>query len=406
VLRVAEHAERTDTGRQRRGNEDGYLARAPLFAIADGMGGAQAGEVASRIAVETLAAGLPEGSDTVEQRLRALVGDANLRIHELSTSGEEYSGMGTTLTLMYAGESEITLAHVGDSRGYRWRDERLERLTTDHTLVEELVRQGRLTPEEASGHPQRSVITRALGPELEVSADTLTFPARAGDVYLLSSDGLTDMVPERRIGELLGAAPDLAAAARSLVDEANRAGGRDNITVVLFRLEDAAASASPDPGKTQVGMPALRSEDVRRALEQAPQQSARPQGLARAAAEPRTPLPPRAAGGTRRRRRLRRPGLGTALVLALIVTMLAGAYLASQAVYFVGPGREGFVTLYRGVPVELPAGIDLYQEVFVSGVSDAQLTPRQREVVREQSLRSRSDADDWLGQLERGAVGT
>lgn len=397
MLRVAEHAERSDTGRQRRGNEDGYLARAPLFAIADGMGGAQAGEVASKLAVEALAAGLPAGGGSVEERLRALVAGANLRIHELSTSGEEYSGMGTTLTLMHVGEGEITLAHVGDSRGYRLRDGRLERLTTDHTLVEELVRQGRLTPEEASGHPQRSVITRALGPERDVSADTLTFPARAGDVYLLSSDGLTDMVPEPRIGELLGAAPDLTAAARALVDAANDAGGRDNITVVLFRLEDAGPVAAADAGETQVGMPALRSEDVRRALEQAHDPAP-----ARAAAEPRVPLPARAQ--TRRRRR--RPGFGTALILALVVTVLAGAYLASQAVYFVGPGREGFVTLYRGVPVELPGGVDLYQEVFVSGVSDAQLTPRQRRVVREQSLRSRSDADDWLRQLERGSVGT
>lgn len=407
MLRVAEHAERTDTGRQRRGNEDGYLARAPLFAIADGMGGAQAGEVASRVAVETLAAGMPEGPGSVEERLRTLVAGANLRIHELSTSGDEYSGMGTTLTLMHAGESEITLAHVGDSRGYRWREGRLERLTTDHTLVEELVRQGRLTPEEATGHPQRSVITRALGPEDDVSADTLTFPARAGDVYLLSSDGLTDMVPEPRIGELLAAAPDLTAAARALVDAANEAGGRDNITVVLFRLEDvepALPAGAGDSGETQVGMPALRSEDVRRALEQAPPPAGSGPTDRRGPAEARVPLPPRAAAA--RRRRLPRPGFGTALILALVVTVLAGAYLASQAVYFVGPGREGFVTLYRGVPVELPGGVDLYQEVFVSGVSDAQLTPRQRAVVREQSLRSRSDADDWIKQLELGAAGT
>jgi protein phosphatase len=401
MLRVTEHAERTDTGRQRRGNEDGYLARSPLFAIADGMGGAQAGEVASKIAVETLAAGMPEGPGSVEERLRTLVAGANLRIHELSTSGDEYSGMGTTLTLMHAGESEITLAHVGDSRGYRWRDGSLERLTTDHTLVEELVRQGRLTPEEASGHPQRSVITRALGPERDVSADPLTVPARAGDVYLLSSDGLTDMVPEPRIGELLGAAADLTAAARSLVAAANDAGGRDNITVVLFRLGDAGAPAAADGGVTQVGAPALRAEDVRRALEQSASPAASPEP-ARVATEPRAPLSP----SRRRRRRLPRPGFGTALILALVVTVAAGAYLASQAVYFVGPGREGFVTLYRGVPLELPGGIDLYQEVFVSGVADAQLTARQRGIVREQSLRSRSDADDWLRQLEQGSVGT
>ena len=391
MLRVAEHAERTDTGRQRRANEDAYHARAPLFAVADGMGGAQAGEVASGAAADALAAGLPEGPGTPEERLARVVQQANERIHALSVADDDLAGMGTTLTAAYVGEREVTIVHVGDSRCYRWRDGALERLTTDHTLVEELVRQGRLSPEEAEEHPQRSIITRALGPEEVVRPDALTVPARGGDVFLLCSDGLTSMVPEAQVADALREAPTLREAAADLVARANEAGGRDNITVILFRLEqvgvEAEADGTPDEA-TRVGVAALRAEDVRRALEE---QGPVPDAPAPAPAQPRAPLPPRGGGGARRRR-MPRPGLGTAVLVALFITVLAGGYLASQAVYFVGRGPDGFVTLYRGVPYDLPAGLGLYQKVYVSGVWDAQLSARQRATIAEQSLRSRGDA--------------
>ena len=175
MLRVAEHVERTDTGRARRANEDSYFARSPLFAVADGMGGAQAGEVASQIAVEVLQQGLPDGRRPVEERLReARRGGQRADQRRSRAADEELAGMGTTLTAAYVGEDEITIAHVGDSRLYRLRDGMLERLTDDHTLVEELVRQGKLTPRRPSAHPQRSIITRALGPEAAVEADTHT----------------------------------------------------------------------------------------------------------------------------------------------------------------------------------------------------------------------------------------
>ena len=404
MLRVAEHAERTDTGRQRRANEDAYHARAPLFAVADGMGGAQAGEVASGTAVDALAAGVPDGAGTVEERLGRVVQQANERIHALSVADEDRAGMGTTLTAAYVGDGDVTLVHVGDSRCYRLRDGALERLTTDHSLVEELVRQGRLSPEEAEEHPQRSIITRALGPEAVVTPDALTVPARAGDVYLLCSDGLTSMVNEARIGEVLVDASTLRDAAAALVAQANEAGGRDNITVVLFRLEDTGGGGPDAADATQVGAAPLKAEDVQRALRDAP--PAAPSAAATSGAARHDPLPPRTAQAPRRRRRIPKPGFGTALIVALVITVLAGGYLASQAVYFVGPGQDGFVTLYRGVPVELPAGLALYQEVYVSGVSDAQLTARQRTTIAEQSLRSREDADDYVRQLERGSVGT
>ncbi|MFM9022226.1 MAG: Stp1/IreP family PP2C-type Ser/Thr phosphatase [Solirubrobacterales bacterium] len=246
MLRVGEHFERTDTGRQRRVNEDAFHARAPLFAVADGMGGAQAGEVASGTAVETIAAGIPADGRTVEERLAVAVREANGRIHDLSVSDDERAGMGTTLTAAWVGEKEVTLVHVGDSRCYRWREGRLERLTDDHSLVEEMVRQGRLTPEEAAIHPQRSIITRALGPEADVEPDTLTVPARGDDLFLLCSDGLTSMIGEDEIAEVLASTGSLEVAGRALVDRANEAGGRDHITVVLFRLEGVGTTAEEE----------------------------------------------------------------------------------------------------------------------------------------------------------------
>jgi protein phosphatase len=213
------------------------------------------------------------------------------------------------------------------------------------------------------------------------------------------------MVHEADLRAVLADAPTLRTAAANLVERANSAGGRDNITVVLFRLEDAGGPGEPATADvTQVGATALRAEDVQRALEQAETPALSDAAAPGTVAERRTPRPA-AAPATTRRRRMPRPGLGTALLLALVITVLAGGYLASQAVYFVGSGKDGFVTLYRGVPFELPAGIGLYQEVYVSGVSDAQLTPPQRTTVSGQSLRSREDADAYLRQLERGTVG-
>src|SRR5438445_6487898 len=244
MLRVAEQYAVTDTGRQRRANEDSLLARAPLFVVADGMGGAQAGEVASRIAVESFRPGLTSEREP-EQELAELARAANSRIHELSHSNAEHAGMGTTLTAVYVGEQEVAIAHVGDSRAYCLRDGELLRLTDDHSLVDELMRQGRLTPEEAVEHPQRSVITRALGPEGAVEVDTRSYAARDGDVYLLCSDGLTTMLDESDVAKVLSAHPTLREAGEALIAAANEAGGRDNITVVLLRVEELDTSGAP-----------------------------------------------------------------------------------------------------------------------------------------------------------------
>ena len=146
--------------------------------------------------------------------------------------------MGTTLTAAYVDDTHVAIAHVGDSRAYLFRDGSLQRLTQDHSLVDELVRRGKLTEEQAAEHPQRSIITRALGPEPDVEVDTWTYPARAGDVVLLCSDGLTSMISEERVRAILAEHSNLDEAADALIREANEAGGRDNITVVLFRLEE------------------------------------------------------------------------------------------------------------------------------------------------------------------------
>ncbi|MGH2882552.1 MAG: Stp1/IreP family PP2C-type Ser/Thr phosphatase, partial [Solirubrobacteraceae bacterium] len=237
MLRAADTTCKTDTGRQRRDNEDSAFARAPVFVVADGMGGAQAGEVASRIAVEAFEHGLPD-SGSPEERLATRVREANAQIYERSRADRGRAGIGTTLTAAYVDDTHVAIAHVGDSRAYLFRDGTLQRLTQDHSLVDELVRRGKLTEEQAAEHPQRSIITRALGPEPDVEVDTWTYPARAGDVVLLCSDGLTSMISEERVRAILGEHDNLDEAGDALIREANEAGGRDNITVVLFRLEE------------------------------------------------------------------------------------------------------------------------------------------------------------------------
>jgi serine/threonine protein phosphatase PrpC len=398
MLRVAEHFERTDTGRQRRGNEDAFYARAPLFAVADGMGGAQAGEVASHLAVEVLEQGLPDGGGSVEERLRARVREANARIMESAQADDARAGMGTTLTVAYVGEDALTVAHVGDSRLYRLRDSAFERLTDDHSLVEELVRQGKLTPEEADEHPQRSIITRALGAEEGVEADSTTWAGRDGDIYLICSDGLTSMIPEAHVAQILAEAPSLASAGRMLIDAANDAGGRDNITVVLFRLEDIAAGAAAPQETAEHGAVAREPEAV---------------GPATAAATPATatatvpvarkqPRPARPGAPARRRRRRPRVPVGPILVLFLLSCVVLAAYYASQTVYFVGASDDGFVTVYRGMPYDLPAG--LYSVNYESGVPVDELTAAQRKTVTDHALRSKDDAQDLVKQLETGEL--
>jgi PPM family protein phosphatase len=235
----------TDTGRKRRRNEDAFVCEPPVFAIADGMGGAQAGEVASRLAAAAVREGVPEAL-AGEQRIFELIQEANRRVYDRSSTDPSTSGMGTTMTVALVEDGAVAFGHVGDSRAYLIRDGEMEQLTEDHSLVNELLKSGKLSPEEAGMHPQKAVITRAVGTDPDVDVDTFTVPAQTGDLFLLCSDGLTDVVAEEEILELVERnREDIDRALRALVKEANRGGGEDNITVVAFEIaEDAVHDGS------------------------------------------------------------------------------------------------------------------------------------------------------------------
>jgi len=250
-MRIVQSSGGTDPGRKRRRNEDAFVCRPPLFAIADGMGGAQAGEVASGLAASALKESDADGGG--EHRVVELIQEANRRVHERATTDAAAAGMGTTMTVALVGtDGRVAMGHVGDSRAYLFRSTRLEQITDDHSLVAELVRRGELSPEEAEVHPQRSVITRALGTDPDVDVDAFSIEAQAGDIFLICSDGLSSMVDARAMEEIIAQyRDDLAAAAKALIQAANRGGGEDNITAVLFELAEdeveAAADAAGEP---------------------------------------------------------------------------------------------------------------------------------------------------------------
>jgi len=254
---VGAHAVASDTGRRRRRNEDNYVVAPPLFAVADGMGGAQAGEVASQLAASALEAG---GSDGLEgtTAIDALIQEANRRIYDRASTDPTASGMGTTMTVALVEGMSVAIGHVGDSRAYLVRGEHMEQLTEDHSLVNELRKTGKLSEEEAQIHPQRSVITRAVGTDPDVDIDGFTIEAEEGDVFLICSDGLSDMVEDEEILELVHAnREDLDKAVKALVAAANRGGGEDNITAVAFRISSEAAPSLEDT----VSMPALTGDE-------------------------------------------------------------------------------------------------------------------------------------------------
>jgi protein phosphatase len=387
MLRIDDQAFRTDTGRQRNANEDSFFVRAPIFVVADGMGGAQAGEVASKAAADAFDVDLPDGPP--EQVLRETILAANRRIHELARADPSRAGMGTTLTaaIVDAVGEEVAIGHVGDSRAYRLRAGKLEQLTRDHSLVEEMRRKGQITDAQAEDHPQRSIITRALGPEPEVEPDLQTVPAVAGDVFLICSDGLTTMLGEEQIAKLLAGASSMSAAVRALVDEANRAGGRDNITALAFRLEDAAAPQQSHEEATLIGSTAaeagLTTTEVRRRAAAAAARDRREQ---LAAKQPRRGL---------------RRALKVLAVLVVFAALAFGAWYGNRQVWFLGTDDAGRVALYRGLPYELPFGVELYEERYASPIQTSSLPPRRQDAVTGHDLRSRGDAASLVEDIEQ-----
>lgn len=366
TLSVRDAGARSDTGRVRSSNEDSLLVDAPLFAVADGMGGANAGEVASAIAIDTLHT--HRGGETA---LAKAIETANGAIHTSSTTDAARKGMGTTVTALLVDGDDVVIGHVGDSRAYLYRAGRLQRLTDDHSLVEELVRRGALSPEEAERHPQRSVITRALGAEPGVDIDMLRFAAEPDDVYLLASDGLTGMVGDGEIERILAEPGDLQSRADRLVDAANQAGGEDNVTVILVALERAGAATSDRRAPLVIVPDPYEDRTPEDAGAPVPRSPGRPPTVLLAA-------------------------IGAA---ALIVALLL--VIGLQWSHFVGAQPDGRLAVYQGVPVELPFDVLLYKPVLLTDIPVAALTAPQRAAILDQRLGSRSAADTRLEDLLR-----
>jgi len=372
----------TDTGRLREGNEDAYLVdeSLALFAVADGMGGHAAGEVASWTAVEALRAAVANG-----RPINEAISRANEAIIEKAAGNAAYTGMGTTVTAaIVAGGRHVLIGHVGDSRAYLLRNGELARITKDHTLVEELVDDGRITPEQAASHPQRSIVTRALGDDPGVEVDVYTVEVETGDRLVLCSDGLTGMIRERDVERIARDEPDPQQAAEALVDAANEAGGEDNITVVVLDVLEVDDDAHPDPEALAEVRPA--------------------RGEAEFAPPPDVPdppvTPPRAPLG----RRIR----GVALIVVPVVAVIAIAIGAlgwyARRSYYVGVDR-GDVVLFQGVPGGV-LGWDPTVERR-TGLAFEDVPASQRANVRDGAARgSRGEAEQYVERLLATATST
>jgi serine/threonine protein phosphatase PrpC len=332
----------TDIGLVREGNEDSYLVEEPLFAVADGMGGHRGGEVASRLALDTIESLFRRGQGALAEQVQ----EANRAVFERSSLDRAVAGMGTTLTAALVEDDRARLAHVGDSRAYLYRDGELRMLTEDHTLVNRMVQQGEITEAEAERHPQRSVVTRALGVEMSVPVDEVIVDLERGDRLLICSDGLTGMVDDESIAELLSRESDPQGAAEALVRAANEAGGVDNTTVIVIALEDGD---DPAPGSTTT-----RRDTLVAPAPPAPDRSRRDE-------------PARARG--RRTLPWGRIAAVAGILVAVVVLGFVGLrwYLDSQ--WFVGVAN-GHVAIYQGIPADV-AGYDLHHVVLETTIPAA-----------------------------------
>jgi PPM family protein phosphatase len=368
----------TDPGRRRRHNEDAFVCEPPLFAIADGMGGAQAGELASRLAAATV--GRAETTErSGRERVVALIEAANRSVYERASGDQSVSGMGTTMTVALVEEDQVWVGHVGDSRAYLLRDGVLEQITEDHSLVAELVRSGRLTPDEAGQHPHRSVITRALGTDADVAVDAIAVPTQPGDVFMLCSDGLSSMVDDAAILQQLERhRDDLDAATRSLIDSANDAGGEDNITVVLFEVAGSAEALE------RTGEIPLRDDEE--TLHGIPSPFA--DGAEVEAA------PPRRA----------RFGQALAATAAIVLVVGALAVFGLSRAHFVGVEDDGTVAVYQGLPWDLGFGIKLYRVVWESPLIAANFSQAERRQLFDHELQSRDGAIREVNSYARDVV--
>ena len=396
-MSVGRSAGTTDAGRKRRHNEDAFVCEPPLFAVADGMGGAQAGELASKLAANALREGARE--DVV-----ALIQEANRQVYERAAGDKSVSGMGTTVTVALVQDGVVEIGHVGDSRAYLIREGSLEQLTEDHSLVAELVRSGKLSPEEADAHPQRSVITRALGTDPDVDVDAFTVQSQPGDLFLLCSDGLTSMVDDDSILAIAEEhRSDLQQAAKALVGAANRGGGEDNITVVFFEIASTLAEHTAEmPSGEQ---PDRSDEDTITELDRVPAVETMivpPERVDEWVAEHGEhgsdgggPAPPP-----------RRPTSRVILAgAAVLVAVLAGLLiLGLSRAHFVGVERDGHIAVYQGVPWSLLGGVRLYRVVYESPLLAGQLSQAERKRLFDHDLRGYSSALHAIQAYEKDVV--
>ena len=401
---VARHGALSDIGLHRKTNEDTYVVEPPLYAVCDGMGGANAGEVASGMAEETLAAEIAKGTS-----LPKAAAAANAAVYRRAHDNVEQTGMGTTLTAFVLEGDTARFAHIGDSRAYLLRDGELRQVTDDHSLVGEMMRDGRLTEEEAAVHPHRSILSRALGTEAQARIDEYSEDLLPGDVLLLCSDGLSGPVPADAIKVALTRA-DPQAAAERLILEARKQGGPDNITAVVVRLDEGPHGAEDDGSEdTTLVQPADPEDDVATgelpfvvdASEAEEDASDAADALAAQAAVLRAddegaPAPdPEAAAARRRRRSLRRLSIAAALLALLTAALAAGVFYLST-VFYVGVD-DGTLTIFSGVPARV-GPVPLHAVYRRSYVSYDSLSPAARSIVDEQKLRDRQGALD-LGTL-------
>ena len=403
-----EHFGITDAGKVRQNNEDSLLVGEgtddSLFAVADGVGGSEAGEVASGITVEALKALDPE--TPFDQVVR----EANQRILVAAQEDEKLSGMGTTVVaIRFTGsrdELSAEVAHVGDSRAYLSRGGTVEPLTEDHSLVAELVRSGDLTRAQAAEHPQKNLITRALGADEDIEVDTMILPIEAGDRFLLCSDGLSDMVPESRVAEILKSpSKDPEGPARQLLSEALEAGGSDNITIVLV---DVKKQEDPPPPPRKSAPPRAKSGGTREMQAISPTEDQRKKSSKRAGRPSPSSVRRREKKSRAKRRSGRRGGVyrrgltGLLRALAVVLVLAAAltpAYLwASSRYYLEFAGGE--VVAYQGVPYEV-MGFKLNEKWRRPGIKRSEVKQPYRQPIEQHKLYTKGQVEVVLRDLRR-----
>lgn len=393
----------TDVGMRRDHNEDSVLEHSPLFGVADGVGGAASGEDASRLALDTIAASSDDlartsGAQEVEVLLAEVIDHANSRVFDSQLKNPEQAGMATTLTIAVVSGPQVSIGHVGDSRAYRISaDGVIEQITDDHSVVGEMVRQGQIDADEAAVHPQRNVITRALGTEPSVIADVLTVFARGGDIFLLCSDGLTGHVRDPEIVAIVGKhSGNLDAAAKALIDAANASGGSDNISAVLFEplagthlhpgeLSGELSIAPMQPPTGTGPQPAVKKR------KQAP-----PRVIETLDDVPEPELTPLHARRRPQRKKGNRSVVKLLVALSLFVAVALVGILVWNNSYFLVERKDGRIGIDHGIPA-----FGLHVAYKTSKVQASDLSGFDREnLLGEKNIRSYDSATQTLEQLE------